>query len=335
MQRGTKAAAALAIGIVAGAGAALAAGVIRWRLVTARAFARLDAPVVELPPYEFVSEALTLLPAPVQKYFAFALTPGQRIVRRARVLQDGMFRAGGPGAGWSPFTAVQRFATQPPGFVWDARIQAAPLMAVRVRDSYIAGAGAMEANIAALFPIVAHSGTQKLAMGALHRYLAEAVWLPTALLPGQGVEWEAIDDTSARATLTDGAISVSLIFHFGDCGEIVRTYTPERYRDVDGAVVPTPWTCSYDGYARTAGMMIPTKGRAAWILPEGTLPYCVLRLRKVEFDPEPQAGPAAIVRGLIRVQNVLHRASRCCERPERYGVSSPTEPWEGSPRGGH
>ena len=34
------------------------------------------------------------------------------------------------------------------------------------------------------------------------RYLAEAVWMPSALLPSNGVAWEAVDDLHARASLT-------------------------------------------------------------------------------------------------------------------------------------
>src|SRR6187549_2880476 len=42
--------------------------------------------------------------------------------------------------------------------------------------------------------------TRELALGELQRFLAEAPWMPTLLLPGQNVGWEEIDDASARAT---------------------------------------------------------------------------------------------------------------------------------------
>jgi hypothetical protein len=47
------------------------------------------------------------------------------------------------------------------------------------------------------------------------RYLAEAVWLPTALLPVNGVRWSPIDENRALATLQgDDDVSVSLEFRF-------------------------------------------------------------------------------------------------------------------------
>jgi hypothetical protein len=140
---------------------------------------------------------------------------------------------------------VQYFTAGLPGLVWDARINMAPLATVRVRDSYIQGVGSMQARVASLIPVVDQAGSPELAAGALHRYLAEAVSLPTAFLPGSDVAWEPIDDHSARATLTDCGLSVSLDFHFRERGEIVRCYTSARNRDVRGVAVPTPWACYY------------------------------------------------------------------------------------------
>ena len=63
-------------------------------------------------------------------------------------------------------------------------------------------------------------GTPEVAQGELMRFLVEAVWYPTALLPSQGVQWEAVDDTSAKATLKDGATTLTLLFRFNENGLI-------------------------------------------------------------------------------------------------------------------
>ena len=323
MKRWSRTVAAVTGGAALGAAAAFAGGAFLWRRTTARAVARLNAAVTKSPLCEFLPAELALLPAPVQRYFLFALTPGQMLVRRARVVQDGMFRIGGFDAKWSPFTAVQHFTAQPPGFLWDARIQMAPMVTVRVRDSYIGGGGGMQVSIASLIPVVNQSGKPELAASALHRYLAEAVWLPTALLPSQGVAWEGIDDNSARATLTDGEVSVSLVFQFGDRGEIVSTYTPERYRDVNGTAVKTSWTCRYGEFARVNGMMIPMEGDAAWSLPEGSLSYCRVHLREMEFDGSPDHVSSVVVGELVHLQNFLHAAPRLPRRANQAEICRP------------
>ncbi len=71
-------------------------------------------------------------------------------------------------------------------------------------------------------------GTSELAQGELLRFLAEAVWYPTALLPSQGVRWQAVTDNSARASLQDANTSVSLLFHFAENGLIESVRAESR-----------------------------------------------------------------------------------------------------------
>lgn len=122
---------------------------------------------------------------------------------------------------------------------------------------------------------------------ALHRYLAEAVWFPTALLPGHGVQWEAMDDSTALATISDGLTSVSLQFEFDDQGAVSRVYTPARFRDVDGEAMPTPWAGIHRNYAHRDGMMVPLDGEVEWILPEGKFSYFRGTIRDIEYEFEP------------------------------------------------
>lgn len=93
-----------------------------------------------------------------------------------------------------------------------------PSLAAHVHDAYVNGEGILHASIAGLFPVADLRGAKDVAQGELMRFFAEAAWYPTALLPSQGVRWEAIDDRSARASLTDGALSLTMQFRFGeDC----------------------------------------------------------------------------------------------------------------------
>lgn len=269
MRRWGRVMAAVAGGVAGGAAAAIGVGTLLWNRSTARDVARLASRGATRT---FTRDQLAGLPVPVLRYFEFALTPGQPLIRTARIEHEGEFR-GSLDAPWSPFTSVQHVSVDPPGFVWDAKICMSPLVTVRVRDSYLEGNGSMRASVAGLIPIVNAWGRTDLASGSLHRYLAESVWLPTALLPGPGLNWEPIDDNSARATLTDSGVTVSLDFHFNEKGEIVSVYTPARYRDVNGKGVPTPWEGQFRGYERMEGVMVPREGAVAWILPEGRLTY--------------------------------------------------------------
>jgi hypothetical protein len=247
------------------------------QLVEALERARTHSAPVRYDPAELVG-----LPPPVVRYFELALTPGQPIVHGARIEHTGEFR-GGLDADWRPFRSAQWFNVDPPGFVWDATIAMAPLVSVRVRDRYLRGRAGMLGRVAALVTVVDQRDTPELASSALHRSFAERVWLPTSLLPSQGVRWEAIDDSTARATLSDGDITVSFDAHFGPGGEIERV-TMLRYRDADGVGIPTPFEGRFSDYHRLDGMLLPVEGEVAWILPEGRLDYWRGRITAVDYD---------------------------------------------------
>ncbi len=272
-------------GIAAGAAAAAMAGGILWDRETARAVRRLGSSGLGAgaEPVSFSPDQLAGLPAPVRRYFEFALTPGHPLPRGARLVQQGEFLSRPDGA-WSPFTAVEHFSVTPPGFVWDASIRIAPLVAVRVRDSYLEGEGAMLGKLGGLVPVVDVRGGPEIAEAALQRYLAEAVWLPTALLPGAGVAWTPVDETTARATLADRGTSAWIDFRFGSRGEIVGTST-DRYRITDGRAARTPWVGRFGSYERVAGMMVPREGEVAWAPSEGRLPYWRGRVTAFAYEP--------------------------------------------------
>ncbi|MGI8509922.1 MAG: DUF6544 family protein [Gemmatimonadaceae bacterium] len=125
-----------------------------------------------------------------------------------------------------------------------------------------------------------------MASAELLRYLAEAVWLPTALLPSARVSWTPVSDTVAIATLTDDQTSTTLDVYFGERGEIVRIATM-RYRDVDGTPVLTPWVGHFGNYQRVKGMMIPMSGDVEWVLPGGLFPYWRTHVVSADYEFAP------------------------------------------------
>jgi hypothetical protein len=238
----------------------------------------------------FSDGALEPLPPPVVRYFRRVLRDRQPAIRVARLLQRGQFRSKesvDPAAGWRPFTATQVFSADPPGFVWDARIRMAPFMDVQVRDACVDGRASMVAALLAVIPVVDESDRDELREGALHRYLAESVWFPTALLPRDGIEWSEIDDSHARATLTDGNTSVSLDFEFAPGGEIVAAFTPGRLRALSGQAGQyerRPWGGRYGRYEDREGIRVPTEAEVYWVTEGREQPYYRGRLVSVEYE---------------------------------------------------
>jgi hypothetical protein len=223
------------------------------------------------------------LPEPVRRYFATVLADGQPSAVVVRSKQSGMFAIGADGSRWRPFHAIQMFTTEPVGFLWDARISTLPGVTINVRDSYVKGEAAMVASVLGVVPVIDVKASAELNLGALHRYLAEAPWFPTALLPSERLQWTAIDDQNARATLTDGANSVHLDFEFDGAGHISSASTPARFREVGGQFEPTPWRVSYYSYEQRNGVQVPLCSEAAWIINGHLRPYARLRLGEIAY----------------------------------------------------
>jgi hypothetical protein len=235
------------------------------------------------PVASYSSGQLSGLPAPVQRYFRAVLREGQPLARHARLWQRGTFLVRAEANRWGPFTATQDLRVRPAAFVWDARISMAPGVAVRVRDSFVDGKGAMYGAVMALVTVVRMEDTADMATASLMRYLAEACWVPAALLPSAGVAWTAVDDSTARASLTVSGATASVDFHFG-ADSLIWRMTAVRSRSVNGGSVPTPWEGRWTEYGDRNGVRIPVAGEVAWLLPAGPQPYWRGRVTAIEYD---------------------------------------------------
>lgn len=223
------------------------------------------------------------LPEPLRRYLALVIPDGQPGVRRVRFTQSGVFRTREKPEQWQPFRAVQHISTSPPGFVWDATVRMAPLLSVRVVDAYRHGSGMLNARLLAVFTVADASGPET-DSGELMRYLAEAIWYPTALLPNERLRWQAVDQRSAIAVLRDSGREVSVKFCFDGEG-LVSHCEAERFRIEKGRSRRLPWRAYCSRYEVRGGFRIPIEARVAWCLPEGELEYFRGRIEDIEYDP--------------------------------------------------
>ena len=231
------------------------------------------------------------LPAPVQRYFRAVLKDGQPIVTAVTIKMAGTIDMSATAEQWKPFTSQQRVVTSHAGsragFMWDAQISMLPGIKVRVVDSYIAGKGLVQAAMLGLFTVADMSGGGEMARGEFMRYFAETPWYPTALLPSQGVHWAAVDDTSANASIIDGPVTLTLLFHFNDAGLIDSVRAEARGGMVGKEMVMRPWECGWSNYEVRNGMTVPLSGEAAWVRPDGRKTYFIGAVKSMvhEFAP--------------------------------------------------
>ena len=263
--------------LIALAVAAAIAASSSWHRDTRQQVARLTpgSPA----PAAFDAAALGDVPPPVARYLRAAITDGHSAVRAAVATQDAEFFING---GWHPLTATQHFSVSPPGFVWDARIQMAPLMTVLVRDGYVRQRAMMQASMYGVYGMANQVDTPQLNAGALQRFLGESIWFPTALLPSATVKWTARDEHSASVSLIDGSTQVALDFEFGDNG-MPLAISGGRYKEDQGRFSMQRWLITCGESSIRDGMTIPLHCEVAWMVNGVRQPYWRGRISSIEY----------------------------------------------------
>ncbi|MBE7418803.1 MAG: hypothetical protein HS128_13875 [Ideonella sp.] len=253
----------IVIGLVAAA-AVVATGIGRWR--HAAALARLQQRVLQAPAGARLAAApeWAALPPPVARYLQWALGSRPDAPAGIEIEQAGELRTDENVGRWLRFHALQVVSPAGCGFVWNAKVVLAPLLHVRVVDSLVGGRAAGRVLLQSALAVADAGDEPELNAGALHRLLAEAVWFPWLLLPGEHLQWQAIDAQRARATLTCGGLSVALEFRFGADGEVVAIHTPARWGRFGGRYEQVPWQGHFARYEERAGVRVPLEGEVGW-----------------------------------------------------------------------
>lgn len=131
------------------------------------------------------------LPEPARRYLAHAIGEGTPLASAVRLSMRGTLRL----KAWKTFSA-EEVIRGGRGFFWRAAVRPG----IRGYDALVDGEAAVRWKLFGLIPVLSASGPDIL-RSAAGRYLAEAVWLPTLLLPQHGARWEPLDDGRAAVVL--------------------------------------------------------------------------------------------------------------------------------------
>lgn len=236
----------------------------------------------KLEPKNIIKESdLAGLPPCVQKWLKHSGVVGKEKIHTVRLTQTGRMRTE-PGKPWMPMEAVQYINVDKPGFVWLAKVKAAPLITLAGRDEYYQGHGSMLIKLMALIPVVETRPGMEIDQGALVRFLAEMIWYPSAAL-NDYMEWENIDSHSARATMTWQSVKASMVFNFNDNGDIVNNVAP-RYQEVNGKYVLHDWGGVAREYREFNGIRILNKSNVVWKYKTGDFNWLQIEVKDIEFN---------------------------------------------------
>ncbi len=236
---------------------------------------------------DVTNTALLSLPAPVRRHLLDTGVVGSSVPEHATVYQEGRirtrFRPERPDSGWMPFSAHQHFTigpdgAGPPSFLWDAKVRMARVVPIHVVDSYQDGAGSLGVWLAPFLRVTNASGP-RIDEAALQRYLGEMVWFPGAFASPL-VSWTPVDHHSARASISDGSVTAECLFRFEPDSVVVEA---RRYREAP-PFARIPWTATASRYLSYGKVLLPSRARVTWHLPEGAFTYFDATITRVEYD---------------------------------------------------
>ena len=209
------------------------------------------------PAPAFDADALTGLPDPVQRYFAFTFRGALPEYAVVRLEANGEFRRPLTDT-FNATTAEQVIAIGEPALMFSATTPVAPGVWARAYDFFAEGEMEMKAKILSALTVVDEKETPELNRISLRRWLLESALYPQSLLPGGPVKWEPIDADSARAVVEADGMQAVMIAHFDAEGRMTHMVA-----DMDGDLT-TPYHGSgehvtRDDYQAVGNQMIPMR----------------------------------------------------------------------------
>ena len=165
---------------------------------------------------------------------------------------------------WYTAEATQVITATPPAFHWAVQVHVHPLLTVYGEDSLVSGRAAMRMSLFGLWTVSEVANDARVDEAAMQRYLAELAWFPAAAR-NSAIEWEAMGDHEARATMRTGKQSASGIFSFTPAGDFLR-FEALRYREQGPDAKRLPWIAEAEQWATFDGIRVPSRLRASWML---------------------------------------------------------------------
>ena len=230
-----------------------------WRFTDVRrdqvAWNDLLALTDDEPVRRFDPAMVAELPGPARRYFAFTIDEGAPIADAVEVDMHGQIGLGDrDDPQFRPMRARQLLAP-PFGFVW--QLEAGALSG---SDGMVPDRSWTRFWLYRLVPVVRAGGDDHL-RSSFGRLAAEAAfWAPASLLPHQGVVWDAIDEDTARATVTRGAREQAVEITVDEQGA-PRQVLIQRWTNAnpDRLFRLQPFGGTLAGYRDFGGYRLPTR----------------------------------------------------------------------------
>jgi hypothetical protein len=218
------------------------------------------------------------LPPPVQRYLRYSNAIGKPKPFNMHVMFEGQMRS--KGKDWFTFTSEQyNFFDEPTRLFF----MKAKMFGITVPGyhRYQQQTALMNIKLFGLFDIVKIQD-ENLAKGETVTVFNDMCLMAPGFLVDKRITWEPMNDTIAKATLTNGAIKVSAVLYFNEQGQLIDFISNDRYETNIKQWLPfsTPVT----EYKTMNNMNLISYGEAIWHYPDSAFVYGKFWTKKIEYN---------------------------------------------------
>jgi hypothetical protein len=244
----------------------------------------VDRALTSVEAAEPISEAdLTPLPTAVQRYLRAAGVVGLPRVRNFYTRMHGRIRSGRD-ARWMPLSAEQyNFVDEPARLLYLTGSMF--MVPVHGYHRYVGPSATMKVRAAALVSVADVSGSEMSEGETVTMFNDMCVMAPATLID-PAIDWESIDDRSARATFTNAGHTIRAELSFNEAGELTNFWSEDRYQtSPDGKTITKErWSTPLRAYRRFGPVRIASGGEARWHDANGDFAYIELTFDEVRYN---------------------------------------------------
>jgi len=218
------------------------------------------------------------LPEPVQQYVRVSGAVNKPKIKNFRIVFDGEMR--GKGKDWFAFRSEQyNFFDEPTRlFFMKAKMFGMPVFGYH---AYQEKSASMQIKLFGLFTMMEAKGPEMNRAETVTVFNDMCLMAPATLIDKR-IQWEAIDNRSAKATFVNGTNKISAVLYFNENGQLVN-FTSDDRLDVNEKK-QFKFSTPVENYKLIDGRAVPTYGEAIWHYPEGEFVYGQFYLSKIDYN---------------------------------------------------
>lgn len=198
------------------------------------------------------------MPEIAQRYFNHAIAVGTPLASVVELEMEGPFLLGNKDKSQQFEMRARQILSAPDKFVWIAHMNAG-LMIVSGSDAFVETGGWTRFWMFWALPLVQAASDEGFDRSAALRPAIESIWLPSSLLPHNGVKWEQLGRDVAKITVGEGETQIALTMTLNSDGGIVDIVAP-RWSNANPEQVYQfqPFGGSVEAEATFGGFTIPS-----------------------------------------------------------------------------